>query len=70
MTKECLSANPEAKRFNLKGDNDGLFSCLVPFCEHGRYHSKCGCRKHSWYYTKHSWYYLFEEKPEMAFTIT
>ena len=62
MTKECLSANPEAKRFNLKGDNDGLFSCLVPFCEHGRYHSKCGCRKHSWYY-------LFEEKPEMAFSI-
>ena len=61
--KNAISANPKTKRLKLQADNDGLFSCPVHFCEHGRYHSKQGCRKHV--YTKHGWYYYFEEKPEM-----
>ena len=61
--KSAIGANPKAKRLKLQADNDGLFSCPVHFCEHGRYHSKRGCRKHV--YTKHGWYYYFEEKPEM-----
>ena len=61
--KSAIGANPKAKPLKLQADNDGLFSCPVHFCEHGRYHSKRGCRKHV--YTKHGWYYYFEEKPEM-----
>ena len=61
--KSVIGGNPKAKRLKLQADNDGLFSCTVHFCEHGRCHSKRGCRKHV--YTKHGWYYYFEYKPEM-----
>ena len=60
--KSAIGANPKAKPLKLQADNDGLFSCPVHFCEHGRY-TKRGRRKHA--YTKHGWYYYFEEKPEM-----
>ena len=61
--KSAIGANPKAKRLKLQADNDGLFSCPVHFCEHGRYHSKRGYRKHV--YTKYGWYYFSEEKPDM-----
>ena len=72
MKKQCLTkqiwnvniVNLKGKRLTLQVDNDGLFSCPVHFCEHGRYNSKRGCRKHA--YTKYGWHYFFEEKPEMA----
>ena len=35
--KSAISANPKAKQLKLQADNDGLFSCPVHFCEHGRY---------------------------------
>ena len=63
LQKSAIGANPKAKRLKLQADNDGLFSSPVHFCEHGRYHSKRGCRKHV--YTEHGQYYYFEEKPEM-----
>ena len=44
--KKAIGANPKAKRLKLQADNNGLFSCPVHFCEHGRCHSKWGCRKH------------------------
>ena len=57
--ENAIGANPKAKRLKLQADIDGLFSCPVRFCEHGRYHSKRGCRKHV--YTKQGWYYFFEK---------
>ena len=59
MKKQCLTkqiwnvniVNLKGKQLTLQADNDGLFSCPVHFCEHGRYNSKRGCRKHA--YTKY-----------------
>lgn len=44
--KNAIGASLKSKRLKLTCDNEGLFSCPVPFCEQEKYRSKRGCRKH------------------------
>ena len=61
--KNAIGASLKSKRLKLTCDNEGLFSCPVPFCEQEKYRSKRGCRKHV--FSKHGWFYYFDTKPEV-----
>ena len=58
-------ASPKPKRLHLEEDeNDGLFHCPIPSCEHEGFSSTRGCRKHV--KNKHSWFYFFDSKPSLS----
>ena len=53
-------ALPKAKRLHLeKDDADSLYHCPIQLCEHERFKSQRGCRKHV--NKKHSWFFYFDE---------
>ena len=57
---------PKPKRLHLeKDDADSLYHCPIQLCEHERFQSQGGCRKHV--NNKHSWFFYFEEKPRVDF---
>ena len=56
-------ALPKAKRLHLENDADSLYHCPIQLCEHERFQSQRGCRKHV--NKKHSWFFYFDEKPRV-----
>ena len=55
-------ASPKPKRLHLEEDeNDKLFHCPVPNCDHDGFSTQRGCRKHV--KNHHSWFYYFDKKP-------
>ena len=55
-------ASPKPKRLHLEEDeNDKLFHCPVPNCDHDGFLTQRGCRKHV--KNHHSWFYYFDTKP-------
>ena len=55
-------ASPKPKRLHLEEDeNDKLFHCPVPNCDHDGYSTQRECRKHV--KNKHGWFYFFDEEP-------
>ena len=69
MSKKCKvnwsdidGASPKPKRLHLEKDEaDSLYHCPIQECDHDRFQSQRGCRKHV--NTKHSWFFYFDEKP-------
>ena len=63
LWKDAIGATKKPKRLKLLSHN-GLFICLVAYCESEPYRIKRGCRKHA--FTKHGWHYYFEEKSDIV----
>ena len=56
-------ASPKPKRLHLEEDEeDCLFHCPVPGCDHDAFTTQRGCRKHV--KKKHRWFYFFDEEPD------
>ena len=49
------------RRLHLEKNEDGLYPCPVPHCDHDGFLTRRGCRKHV--RSKHSWYSYFDAKP-------
>ena len=61
--KSIEGAFHKARRLHLERDNDDLFRCPLPNCEHDGFVSQRGCGKHV--KTKHPWYIYFDAKPKI-----
>ena len=60
-------ALPKPKRLHLEEDEqDGLFHCPVPTCNHDAFATQRGCRKHV--KKNHLWFYYFDEQPDLSQT--
>src|SRR6056300_1324318 len=58
-------ASPKPKRLHLEEDeNDQLYHCPVPNCDHDGFSTQRGCRKHV--KNKHGWFYYFDKEPEKS----
>ena len=58
-------ASPKPKRLHLEEDEeDGLFHCPVPACNHDAFGTQRGCRKHV--KKKHRWFYFFDKEPDLS----
>ena len=61
-------ASRKPKRLHLVGDEEGIFQCPVPHCDHMGFSSQHGCRKHV--KNKHGWFYYFDVKPDLKLSKT
>lgn len=59
--KNIDGAFQKKRRLHLPQDSDGRYECPVSHCEHSRFQSQRGCRKHV--SKTHGWFYYFDEPP-------
>ena len=69
MSHQCIDwksiegAFHKDRRLHLERDKDDPFRCPVPICEHDRFISQRGCRKHV--KIEHPWNISFDAKPKI-----
>ena len=54
-------ARERKRRLHLEEDEEGMYQCPLPHCDHEGFLSQRGCRKHV--RSKHPWYSYFDQKP-------
>ena len=57
-------ASNSRRRQHLVTNSNGLFTCPVDHCEHSRFASQRGCRKHV--RKHHGWHYYFDKPPGIS----